>query len=99
MTKAPPSSNSLQALLVAPVGESPKPETSRSMWPLFLFGAMSAGLLYALFEARKEVARKKDLIEQLLAEKIENSESRRHPLFEEESEEDLKERLLLDTFF
>lgn len=99
MKNAPPSS--LQALLVAPVGEPPKPETSRSMWPLILFGAMSAGLLYALFEARKEVARKKDLIEQLLAERIEQSEySKGLGSFEDDvDEDDPAERLLLDTFF
>lgn len=94
--KKPPQSP-LQALLVAPVGEQPPAAPQqKSMWPLILFGAVSAGLLYALLEARREVARKKDLIEQLFAERVEQGLP---DLYPDEPAEDPVERVLLDTFF
>ena len=94
--KNPPQSP-LQALLVAPVGEQPPAAPQqKSMWPLILFGAVSAGLLYALLEARREVARKKDLIEQLFAERVEQGLP---DLYPDEPAEDPVERVLLDTFF
>ena len=91
---------SLQAIVAAPVGEPPNtpPSSQKSLWPLLLFAGMSAGLLYALLSARKEVNRKKDLIEQLLAEKAEAGLSG-DELYPDELDEDPVEDLLLKTFF
>jgi len=90
---------SLQKILAAPVGETPTQESKKSMWPIILFAGVSAGLLYALLNARKEVERKKDLIEQLLADRAEAGLSGNDLYPDEESPEDPVEALLLKTFF